>query len=774
MSIAFKHHQSSISLVEISGRFIGEKIRFENPDTGDVIIAEIQLAPPEDPTNETAPRGRISIKGQAEFQELIPGCEYRFYGKWTQYKNKRTRCTEKQFSFQSFVAVAPASREAIIAYLVNHGSGLGLGKARATKLYEAFLQDTIRIARTDPQRVHRELQKSGLHYDLNKAQCLARELQADEAVEAIKLDLTTLVTNRGFPKNIVNTVIQAWGNRAAQVIRRDPYRLMKFKGCGFKRCDSMWLDLGLNPTRMKRQAYCCWYAVASDTEGHTWFEDKVPAGFLRANIGGAGAGVDPAKALGLATRGRLLGKVNSVRNGGLIGNQEVGKLPPARVQTWYAEFHKARHERQIAEAILLAADEPHFWPSVDQLKLSDHQKEIAKKALIGSICVLGGSPGTGKTWTVSEIVLAAADVVGMDNILVGAPTGKAAVRVTENLTAKGIDLRARTWHSLLLALEMNKDHSPYFEHKVLIGDESSMLDTDLMAAIIRAKAAGAMLLLVGDVNQLPPVGHGAPLRDMIAAGVPYGELIEIVRNSGGIVETCAAIRDCKPWSAGDNLHLVDAREEGQHLERIKEIFRSAKEQGLDPVWDVQIVVAVNEKSPLSRKELNKQLQQYLNNQPGEEGRTFRAGDKVVNTNNGFFKSEKDEVYVANGELGKVLSVDAGQMTIQLDAPARTIQVRFGGEGGCTWDLGYALSVHKSQGSDWPWVVVVLDDYPGAKMVCDRSWLYTAISRAKERCWLVGQKSVASRMCRVSKIWHRKTFLRELILEGKAKRRLESV
>jgi exodeoxyribonuclease V alpha subunit len=432
------------------------------------------------------------------------------------------------------------------------------------------------------------------------------------------------------------------------------------------------------------------------------------------------------------------------------------------------------------------------WPSLENLNLSPHQKLVGTQALnpASNIAILGGSPGTGKTWLVSELVIAFEQLIGLDNVLVGAPTGKASVRVTENLQAKQIALRARTWHSLLMQLEMQKEE--FFHQKVLISDESSMLDTDLFANIMRHIPRGSLFLIVGDCNQLPPVGHGAPMRDLIAAGVPYGELTEIIRNSGGIVETCAAIRDQKPWHSGDNLLLVETEQPANQLTEIENILKEAKASGLDPVWDCQVVVAVNEKSPLSRGVVNLHLQSILNRQPGEEvkGRVgFRVGDKVVNTKNGFFNSliaqefggaedveanDKEEVFIANGELAKVESVDAGSMVCTLDSPSRRVQIFFGAEGGCTFELGYALSVHKSQGSDWPWVIVVLDDYPGAKMVCDRSWLYTAISRAKQKCWLVGKKQTAVRMCKVSKIWHRKTFLRERILSARSRGILANV
>jgi exodeoxyribonuclease V alpha subunit len=756
--------------IELVATFLIERQRFENVD-GDVIVAEVRL-----PTGE-----RVNVKGPSLEDELRKNGQYRFFGKWKPWKNKRTGETEQQFCFSSFATVEPFGREAIVDYLVHHGAGLRLGRSRATKLWELFGEDAVRVTRTDPTLVASALTKAGLYYRDGDAAALSLSLESESATEATKLELTGLLNGRGFPKNIVNQVMEKWGNRAAVIIKRNPYRLMMagFKNCGFKRCDSMYLDLGLPPGALKRQAICAWHSLARDTEGHTWFSWKVIDAYLRTSIGGAEVKVE--KAITLAVRARL---IDELRTDG-----EQGPLSSRGDVRWFAESAKAKNERIIAYCVLRAEQEKPFWPALNGLNLTEHQQLKMSGALASSISILGGSPGTGKTWAVSELIKALDGSVGLGNIQVGAPTGKAAVRVTENLAAKEIELQARTWHSLLMKLASTKDS--YFKSKVMAGDETSMNDTDLLAQVMRARPAGTMMLLVGDVNQLPPVGHGAPLRDLIAAGVAYGEFTKIERNSGGIVETCAAIRDQQPWSGGDNLHLVNTSD--QHVERIKEVYQQAKDSGLDLIWDVQVVVAVNEKSKLSRQDMNLILQSMLNRQPGVEGMPFRVGDKVVNTKNGFFKSldfrneievpslaeepeknEREEVYVANGELAKVVSVDRKEMILDLESPKRRVQIYFGDEGGCSFELGYALSVHKSQGSDWPWVIVVLDSYPGAKMVCDRSWLYTAISRAKQQCFLVGQKQVAMQMCKRSKIWHRKTFLKELILKGRAERMLANV
>lgn len=439
-----------------------------------------------------------------------------------------------------------------------------------------------------------------------------------------------------------------------------------------------------------------------------------------------------------------------------------------------------------------------LWPEVESIEgIDDHQRSQLALATSGRIGILGGSPGTGKTFTVAKLIstLLKSGEITANDIGVGAPTGKAAVRLSEMMQSSGLPLRARTWHSLLgvqtskeaggMAFVHNENNT--FDYRLLVGDESSMLDLSLMCSVFRARPKGCHFLLVGDVNQLPPVGRGAPLRDMIASGLPYGELKEIKRNSGGIVEACAAIRDEQPWlhfARGDesNLRITNDCQEYK-IERIMELIRKSEENGFDPVWDCQVLVAVNESSPLSREAVNERLQDELNPGPKHARTKFRPGDKVVCLKNGFYKSiqsedeaanEKGEVFVANGELAEVKSVDSNDVTFQLESPSRMIAVSLGAKKSddgdeekqvgaiSNWDLGYALSVHKSQGSEWPVVIVALDSYAGARMICDRSWIYTAISRARQKCYLVGESELAERFCRVQKINQRKTFLKDLI------------
>ncbi len=788
-------------LEEITAIYVAERFRFSNAD-GDVVIAECR------PVNGSVASlpleadqfgtGSISVKGKADLDELQPHQTYRFYGRWSEYTNKRTNLVEKQFAFQTFIRAEPHGRAGVVSYLKQAGKGNGIGQARATKLWEKFGSDAVRILREQPEVAVAAI--SGLQAD--DAQSASDWLKDEQRLEGATIDLIDLLTGRGFPKDTARRAIKEWGNRAVSILRRDPYSLMRFRGCGFKRTDAMWLDLGLNPNRLRRQALCAWYAVASDTEGHTWYPVEHAVEGLRAQVGGTE--LRPASAIKLATK---IGKLGLDRNGALSvmrSDKVSGSIIQAGGQVWLAEGRKAWSESKLAELIADSKSEIVQWPDLDQVQgISEHQREHLANSLTGVVGILGGGPGTGKTFTAASLIALLVDVYGPEQIGIGAPTGKAAVRISEAMQAHGLPIRARTWHSLLGVGSVdeltglwgfNHNENNPLPYKVLIGDESSMLDTTLLSNIFRARAIGTHVLLVGDVNQLPPVGHGAPLRDMIAAGLPYGELREIKRNSGGIVEACAAIRDSKRWEAGDNLVVDQQASPPQQVEAMLRQLESAKEAGLDPVWECQVVCAVNAKSKLSRKDLNKVLQEELNKSEKVPGSPFRVGDKVVNLKNGFFPAvdvddlddevqtnDRDECYVANGELARVVSVEEKMIVARLSNPNRTIKIprgksndaddsQDGGDGansdktstGCSWDLGYCLSVHKSQGSEWKWVLVMIDDYPGAKMVCSREWLYTSISRAREKCVLIGKKSVADGFCRRVAIKKRKTFLKELI------------
>lgn len=778
-------------LEEITATYIRERFRFESLH-GDVVIGAAQLV-----DNGDAEVTDVTVKGVADEDGPSPHQTYRFFGSWTDYHNARTRETERQFHFKTFVRKAPHSRAGVVRYLEK---APGIGRVIAAKLFDEFGPDAVRVLRESPDVASEKVKK----LNAEKAAEASSYLVEQQALEDCTIELMEMLDGRGFPQSVAKAAVKRDGNRAAARIKRDPYSLMQFRGCGFKKADALYLDLGHPPQSLKRQALCAAYAVTTGTSssGSTWQYAGVAEQGIKGNIGSAEPRVKDA--LRLAERGRIL---VSEWTDGLSGPPSIDGDT-----RWVADARKANNESRVARYVAGADSEP-GWRSLDlgELKnLSEHQRrELSHATQGGSIGILGGSPGTGKTYTAAALILSLIDCFGEEGVAVCAPTGKAAVRVTEAMAYYGIAIQARTIHSLLGVQQVEDRGGWTFEHDaanpldfaVLIVDESSMIDTDLMAAFLAARRLGTKVLFVGDINQLLPVGHGAPLRDMILAGLPYGELTEIRRNAGAIVEACAAIRNKMQFGCGGNLRNGIGHTAEQQIDRMMDIIcDTASQIKVDKTWDFQVLCAVNQRSALARKELNKHLQMQLNPSPEVPGSPFRFGDKVVCLKNGFCGVPKDyvqppdeevktnsrgEVYVANGEIGRVTKVEPKFTEIELLSPRRKVFIPRGngnqdGEDqadsddasatGCNWDLAYALSVHKSQGSEFRFAIVMLDEYPDARKICDRSWLYTAISRARECCWLVGKLATAQRMTTVDNVSKRKTFLKERIHDEISRRR----
>lgn len=738
---------------------------------------------PDDPEQRTVigeMADGTTIKGRAMAGALEHGLTYRFLGHWSETRWGR------QFHFNSFALARPAGEQATVLYLAK---GPHIGRARAQRIWNLFGERSLEVVRTEPERIAKEI--DGITPD--RACEAAEYFRRFERLERVTIEVNDLLANKGFPRALADNVIREWGEEAPRNIREETWPLMRFRGVGFLRCDALYLELGRDPAAVDRQAYCLWHSMASDSEGHTWFPAGHCAKALTRSIRVGSA--DMAAAVRVAIAGGLAERRTDYRGA-----------------TWLAESKKAAAEQRLAECVRRAEVEsaaamPRWPATLDEV--SPHQAAEYARAASGFLGVLAGSPGTGKTYTLARIVRAIQAAEGAARIAICAPTGKAAVRCTENLARQGVPLVATTIHRLLGVQQVDDTDGWAFVHSAdnplpldfLFIDESSMCDTTLLSQLLAARPNGCHVLMVGDPDQLSPVGHGAPLRDLIAAGIPTGRLTEIRRNAGRIVRSCAEIRDRQrvgfseklDLAAGENLVLLDRDgPESQIAELEQFLTRLGGGKKFDPTWNVQVVVPVNDKSPLARKKLNKSLQQLLN-PDGEQlpGCPFRVGDKLVCTKNGTLpllagdpngSPTPGEAYVANGEQARVETITEGSMTLRLWSPDRTIRVPRGkrqevseegedsegsSKAGCSFDLAYAISVHKSQGSEWPIVVVMLDGYGGALRLCDRHWLYTAISRAREFCLCIGPRRVATAAVKKSHMWDRKTFLRERIEEQRA-------
>lgn len=466
-----------------------------------------------------------------------------------------------------------------------------------------------------------------------------------------------------------------------------------------------------------------------------------------------------------------------------------------------------------------------MWPDVKAITgISDHQREQLGKALAAPVAILAGSPGTGKTHVMGALIRAIAAQYGESCVAIAAPTGKAAVRCSAAMARHGVRVEATTIHRLLeIGRNGHGDGNWGFQRnesnplacRFLAVDESSMLDTTLACSLFAACAKGTHVFLLGDPGQLAPVGHGCPLRDFIASEkIPVGTLSEIQRNAGAIVRACADIKAGRHFATvekydpatGANLKLIECATPQQQVETLCNVLQAFAASGkFDPVADCQVLVAVNEKSAVSRVALNAVLQGLLN-PPAEDEPTapggWRTGDKIIclrncwiesmilrercntpRSNVGAWENEYDQgpvqLFLANGDQGVVLAIGEGALIAEFTGPTpRVVRVPVskkdatasgqagesgsGGKGGSVGDfsLAYAITVWKAQGSEYPVAIVMADDGGGPN--CGVEYWYTAISRASKLCIIIGRRATVDKQVRRITLRLRKTFLAEIL------------
>lgn len=301
------------SPIELTATYVRERLRFRDSD---VAVSNALPAGPDEAVKllkspvAMIPVGVI-LKGPSEPGELVPGLTYRFFGQWRTYIPKgrgafdsfgdfsREPTPVEQFCFTSFVPATPHTRHGILSYLEQ---APGVGPATASLLWDCYGSSAVERLRTDPTATCREL--AFRHFPVAKAIRAAEWLAERSAYEDCSIDLLDLLKGRGFPKATFRAAVRAWGNRAADFLRRSPYRLMRFRGCGFLRCDQMYLALGGNPGARKRQALAVQHVLASDSEGHTWQPVVALERDVRRLV--SGADVDLPRALRLAKRAGLV------------------------------------------------------------------------------------------------------------------------------------------------------------------------------------------------------------------------------------------------------------------------------------------------------------------------------------------------------------------------------------------------------------------------------------------------------------------------------------
>ena len=675
-------------------------------------------------------------------------------GEWTRHSQHG-----QQFKIADFKSTLPATVYGIRKYL---GSGLvpGIGKVYANKIVDAFGTDTFRTLSEESARL-RNVPGIGK----KRAMSIKSAWDDQRAFRELYIFLQTYgVTTAQCVK-----LNKAFGAQAKTVLTTEPYRAAReIDGIGFKTADKIAINLGFANDAPPRLDAGLIYAMETlQEEGHTAIRE--------ADLIAHAAELLETTADRLETRvGALLESRSLVRH---WADDSPNPLPGSGfIQLPILD----RAERKIAEVVQRVTAVESGLPPIKidaavewaqekaDIEFAAKQAEAIRTALKSKLSILTGGPGTGKT----TILRALVDILRAKKVRIhlAAPTGRAAQRLAE--TTGGF---ASTIHRLLKfdpaagRFTTNEDHPLSTDY--LVVDEASMLDTRLASALLQAVPAKAHLLLVGDTDQLPSVGAGNVLQDLIGTGeVPVTRLDVIHRQKGqsGIVTTAHAINQGDPsmppshpepatipvWS---DLNFIPVESQEDCVRQVVELCRQhipRTHRWVKPRQDVQVLAPMH-RGTAGVANFNARLQDALN--PGQAGvkfaaGEFRAGDKIIQLRNNYDKN------LFNGDIGTVTAVNAKASTLTADFDGESHEFERGEFGNLA--LAYAISIHKSQGSEYPIVVIPL--MKAHFMMLQRNLLYTAITRGKKKVYLVGEPAAYGMAVRNHEAKVRSTHLKQKI------------
>ena len=688
--------------------------------------------------------GKSRVSAVGIMPPIAVGEKLRITGDWTEHP-----VYGRQIKVQSIEIEKPTTLSGIEKYL-SSGMIRGIGPATAKLLIRAFGEETLDVLYSQPEKL---LDVPGI------GQKRAQMIQESYAEQAQQREAMVFLQSYGVTPALAVKIYKRYGENVRQVITRNPYRLVEdVEGIGFKTADRIAASLGIEQSSEYRLSAGVKYTLSEATAGagHCYLSRPELALAARRLLGSDADTIDR------TIDSLILSHDISAQILPCDSGEEVVAL--YLPSTYRAESEVARRLREMIDAMpdSMASD---LTAQIDELEriegLAFHsqQRQAIETAVTHGMTVITGGPGTGKT-TIIKCIIKLLSVHG--DVALAAPTGRAAKRMSE-----ACGMEAKTLHRLL---EYGGEEGDFarsednpLEIDTLIIDEMSMVDIFLMRSLLRALVPGTRLIMVGDADQLPSVGAGNVLRDILDSGViPSVRLTEIFRQD----EKSMIVYNAHRINRGESPRL-NAKGSDFFFERALSPSDAAKRivalcstrlpgfLGLDPVRQMQVL------SPTKKGEcgvwmLNQLLQAEFNPpSPDKHERvrgdtTFREGDKVMQTRNNYqLKWKKDGAIgiedgqgVFNGDIGFVTFIDPQEhvMEVQFD-DERTATY----EGGDVDDLelAYCISVHKSQGSEFP--VVVMPAVGGPPMLLTRNLFYTAVTRARRMVMIVGRENAIEQM-----------------------------
>lgn len=659
----------------------------------------------------------------------------------------------QQFKAQSVKTKQPTDGKGVVTYL---GSELidGVGPVMAQRIYDHFGAETLNVIKNEPKRL-REVDGIGKA----RAEKLANSIHHQVAIEEIAVWLF----DQGIGENLAMRIYRHYGLAAMDVLNDNPYVLAAdMFGVGFKTADKVAKSLGIDSDDPKRLRAGIDHTLSElESQGNTMASTSVMLNNAARILGAHDLSLiiremTESQELFVETTDSPWGETCQRR---ILRAQEVGIAKRLSAKN-DIEFDK------VTDKILKKAQKR------AGLQLDDSQLAAARAVCENGLSVITGRPGTGKTATL-RVVLHVLDQLKLVTLL-ASPTGKAARRMTE---ATGRE--AATVHRTLAYDPGEGGFAHHDENPllcdVLVLDEASMLDTRMMFAVCKALATRARLILVGDTNQLPSVGPGRVLADIIESGVAsVNELTKIHRQAAesAIITGSHAIIEgrVEDFVDGQDLRLIDYSKPDALADKLPKFVGETLPAALghiikDPVTDVQVLTGTH-RGPLGTRALNKLLGAALNPDAYEfqehRGLTYAVGDKIIVNRNNY------DLCVFNGTLGRIRALCAepnsqGKMQPGLEVKMEDgAIVRFIGSDRDDIDPGWALTVHKTQGSEFPVTVMVVDN--SQYVMLDRNWLYTGVSRAQKYAIVIGAPSARKRAIENVRSDERMTLLKTRLSE----------